>query len=144
MEADGETTRVAGLAAMPLCTVPSFQRTFHGDAPVSAAWIVVDRPAQIGVLPLTVAVGTAVTGIVTDPLLLQPFSVTVTSSWSGEAVPAAKAMEFVPAPDVIVPFVIVRCTSRPFPRWAPRPNGRPRSGRGRPGPRLSRRGSDSR
>src|SRR5512143_316729 len=102
---------------MPLWITPSFQCTVHGDVPVSAAWIVVELPAQMAALPVTVAVARGVTGIVTDPLLLQPFSVTVTSSCAGDAVPTEKTMAFVPAPDVIVPFAIVQEYVAPAPAF---------------------------
>ena len=39
----------------------SDQVTTHGPVPVNAAWTVVDWPAQIVALPLTVAVGNALT-----------------------------------------------------------------------------------
>ena len=53
----GETTRVAGLAATPVCVTPSDQVTLHGPAPLRAAWIVVLCPWQIVAAPATVAVG---------------------------------------------------------------------------------------
>ena len=107
MDATGVTERVAGLAATPLWTKPSFQVTVHGATPVRAAWIVVELPAQIDALPVTDAVAAGVTETVAEPALLQPPTVTVTPSWTGDVTPAEKTIAFVPAPDVIVPFVIV-------------------------------------
>jgi len=48
--------------------LPSLQTRFHGPVPVSAAEIVVEVPAQIDALPLTEAVGFAVTVIVAPPV----------------------------------------------------------------------------
>ena len=78
--AAGETERVAGEAATPLCVTPSDQVTFHGPAPVSAAETSVAPPAQIAAVPDTVAVGFGFTVTVTLGALVetQPFaSVTV-------------------------------------------------------------------
>jgi hypothetical protein len=79
--------------------------------------MVVEAPAQIAALPLTVAVATGVTDTFAEPELLQPPTVTVTPSWIGDATPAEKAMAFVPAPDVIVPFVIVHVYAAPAPAF---------------------------
>ena len=80
---DGLTERVAGLEGTPVCVTPSDQVTSHGAVPVSAAWIVVEEPAQIVAVPVTVAVGRGLTVTVTEGALVetQPFtSVTVRCS----------------------------------------------------------------
>jgi hypothetical protein len=77
--------------------------------------MVVELPEQMAVLPLTAAVATGVTDSVAEPDLLQPFRVTVTSSWTGDDAPTEKTIAFVPAPDVIVPFVIVQTYVAPVP-----------------------------
>ena len=57
----GLTVRLAGLVVTLFCVTLSDQITVHGPVPVNAAWIVADCPAQIAVLPLTVAVGSGLT-----------------------------------------------------------------------------------
>ena len=57
----GLTERVAGEAPTPLCVTPSDQITVQGPVPVSAAWIVVELPAQICAVPETAAVGFGLT-----------------------------------------------------------------------------------
>ncbi len=76
----GLTLRVAGLTVTPFWVAPSDQVRFHGPAPVRAAWIVVDPPAQIVASPDTTAVGCELTVTVTCAVFAdtQPFeSVTV-------------------------------------------------------------------
>ena len=57
--ADGVTLRVAGLAATPVCVVPSDQVTLQGAVPVRSAWIVAAVPLHTVVLSalLTTDVG---------------------------------------------------------------------------------------
>jgi hypothetical protein len=77
--APGLTERVAGDEATPDCTTPSDQVTVQGAVPVSAAWIVVEPPAQICAVPETAAVGSARTvADVVAALEVQPLTVTVT------------------------------------------------------------------
>src|SRR3954451_23550916 len=51
-----------------VCVTLSDQVMVHGALPVSAALIVAEPPAQIAPLPLTVAVGSALTVTVAEPL----------------------------------------------------------------------------
>src|SRR3954471_784501 len=51
-----------------VCVTLSNQITLNGAVPVSAALIVAEPPAQIALLPLTVAVGSGLTVIVAEPL----------------------------------------------------------------------------
>ena len=51
----GETTRVAGEAATPLCTKPSDQVSVQGPVPFKVAVSVVGLPAQIEAEPVTAA-----------------------------------------------------------------------------------------
>ncbi len=73
--APGATVRVAGEAATGW-TRPSDQVTLHGPAPVSAAWMGVEPPAQIAAEPETVAVGLGFTVTVTVGAFVetQPFA----------------------------------------------------------------------
>ena len=56
---EGLTVRTAGEAATPDWTTPSDQLTVQGAMPASAAWICVELPWQIVVVPDTTAVGAA-------------------------------------------------------------------------------------
>jgi len=58
--------------------------------------------------PVTTAVGAGVTGRLVDDADEQTPFETVTESWRGDAAPAEKVTLGVPAPAVIVPFVIVQ------------------------------------
>lgn len=78
---DGLTLRVPGLAVRPLCVTLSDQVIDQGGVPVRAAWIVVDVPAQIVAVPVTVAVaaGAVEMKTVDDRFPVHPFaSVAVT------------------------------------------------------------------
>jgi hypothetical protein len=74
---------------MPLCTVPSLHVSDQGGAPVSAAESVAERPAQIVVVPLTVA-ETAL------PTVTLAVAETVTEDWL--QFPADVSMRGVNAP----------------------------------------------
>jgi hypothetical protein len=65
---DGETLRVALLVLIPDCVTPSDHVIANGATPVSVALIVVELPAQIAALPLTAAVGFALTVIAALPV----------------------------------------------------------------------------
>jgi hypothetical protein len=112
---NGETLRVAGLDARPLCVIPSLQVSVQGGAPVRTTVRFVDCPAQIVALPETAAVGGAETGMVLDELDEQLPTATVTESWSDPLVPGLKVIDRVPAPPVIVPFVIDQLYVAPGP-----------------------------
>jgi hypothetical protein len=75
---------------------------------VSAAWIVVEEPAQIAAVPLTMAVGGWLMGTVWLELLLQPGTVAVIPMVTEPDAPAVYVIELVPAPAVIVPFVMLQ------------------------------------
>jgi hypothetical protein len=76
---EGLTLRDTGLEATPFWVAPSDQVKFQGPLPVSAAWIVVELPLQMVAVPLTTAVGRALTVAVVVPAAeLQPFTVTIT------------------------------------------------------------------
>jgi hypothetical protein len=64
-------------------------------------------PLQIAEGAVIVAFGSALTVTLCQPVVLQPFEVTVTPSDTGPEVDV-NVMAFVPAPPVIVPFVIVQ------------------------------------
>jgi hypothetical protein len=62
----GETLRV--IVPLPDCVTPSDQVIEIGAAPVSVAVIVAEPPAQIALVPLTTAVGFALTVTIALPL----------------------------------------------------------------------------
>ena len=72
----GLTVRVAGLLTTPLWTTPSDQVTLQGALPLSAALIVVELPAQIVALPLTVATGNGLTLTTALPVPAPPVQLT--------------------------------------------------------------------
>jgi len=76
--ADGVTLRVAGLLVTPVCVTASDHVMFHGPVPVSVAVSVVELPAQMVAVPVTVAVGNALTVITALPEVVpaQPAPVT--------------------------------------------------------------------
>jgi hypothetical protein len=63
---DGETVRV--IVPLPDCVTPSDHVTAKGAAPVSVAVIVAEPPAQIALVPLTTAVGFALTVTIALPV----------------------------------------------------------------------------
>jgi hypothetical protein len=65
---DGDTLRVTLLVLIPDCVTPSDHVIANGALPVSVALIVVEPLAQIAALPLTTAVGFALTVIAALPV----------------------------------------------------------------------------
>src|SRR5712692_2849065 len=101
------TVCVTGLETMPVTLVPSDHVTFQGAKPVSVAWIVADPPGQIEVLPLTLAVGLALTVTTKLHVLLHPLASVIVklNVKMPAAAPALTVMFWLVAPAVIVAFV---------------------------------------
>src|SRR6185436_2025907 len=104
----GLTLREAIVPELTVCTKPSDQVMLNGAVPVSEAVMVVEPPAQIAALPLTLAVGCGLTVTFTELPLPQPLCVTVMPSWVVPDAPAVKVIAFVPAPPVMAPLVMVQ------------------------------------
>jgi hypothetical protein len=117
--APGLTLRVAGLDEIPVSWNPSLQFSVHAAVPVRTMESGVDWPAQIVALPETAAVGRAAIGMLFDELAGQPAFETVTDRSTVPLAPALNVIVRVPAPFVIVPFVIDQLYVAPDPASGP-------------------------
>ena len=93
-------------ATVIVCVVAPVDQKY--DAKPAPASRVIGEPAQVVDGPVIDGAGTALIGIVTEELLLQPPFETVTFRVTLPDAPAVKEMAFVPAPVLMAPLVMLQ------------------------------------